>query len=96
MATVTVRRPDELGPALREARLADDVTQSSLAVLAGVGRQWLNSFELGDKQSAPLDMVMRVAAALGVTVTLLPEVAVPHPGGPEPIDLDAFLRTFDR
>ena len=31
-----------------------------MARAAGVGRQWLNEFELGKKPSAPIDMVLRV------------------------------------
>ncbi|OBA51918.1 hypothetical protein A5780_28290 [Nocardia sp. 852002-20019_SCH5090214] len=100
MATATVHRPDDLGPALREVRIADGITQSALAALAGVGRQWLNSFELGDKPSAPLDMVMRVATALDVTLVLTPPewrvAAATEPADEEPIDLEAHLKKFDR
>ena len=96
---VQVSRPDDVGPALREARLADGMTQSALAELAQVGRQWLNSFELGEKTSAPLDMVMRVTAALDVTVVLtrppLSPAAV-SPGASEPFDLDEHLSGYDR
>lgn len=100
MTTATVHRPDDLGPALREARIADGITQSALAALAHVGRQWLNSFEMGDKPSAPLDMVMRVASALDVTLVLPPpEWNVTGTQGSvdeEPIDLEAHLKKFDR
>lgn len=72
----------------------EGMTQSALAQIAGVGRQWLNSFELGEKTAAPLDMVMRVIAALHTSVTL----STPHPPAyeaPVPdIDLDALLRTY--
>lgn len=97
MTTIDVARPEDLGPALREIRIADGVTQSALADLADVGRQWLNAFEGGDKPSAPLNMVMRVATSLGTTVVLAP----PTPPDAatedeEPVDLDALLRTFER
>ncbi|MGO1948360.1 MAG: helix-turn-helix domain-containing protein [Mycobacteriaceae bacterium] len=72
METLAVHRPDDLGPALREVRLERGVSQSALASDAGVGRQWLNAFEMGYKWTAPLDMVMRVAAALAVTMVLEP------------------------
>lgn len=72
MKTVTVHRPDDLGPALREVRLEQGTTQSALAERVSVGRQWLNRFELGDKWTAPLDMVHKVASALDVTVILEP------------------------
>lgn len=91
MATILVTRPDDLGPALREIRAAEGITQSALAQLADVGRQWLNAFEMGEKTSAPLDMVMRVITALDVSVTL----SRPAPPAPvdeeEPVDLDVLI-----
>ncbi|MFD3703928.1 helix-turn-helix domain-containing protein [Nocardia sp. NPDC058658] len=92
MATVAVSRAEDLGPALREARIVEDMTQQALASIAGVGRQWLNAFEAGQKPSAPLDMVMRVIAALGVSVKLSrrPDLVWP-PGDDEPIDLDSIV-----
>lgn len=96
MATVRVAGPDDVGPALREIRVADEVTQSALADLAGVGRQWLNAFEMGDKPSAPLDMVMRVAAALDATLVLTPPTYPRGSPAAAPIDLDAHLRNYLR
>jgi len=100
MATkIQVSRPDDVGPALREARAADGLTQAALAELANVGRQWLNSFEMGEKVSAPLDMVMRVIAVLDVPVVLTrPPLAAtgPSPEGGEAFDLDEHLSEFDR
>lgn len=99
MATIEVSRPDDLGPALREARLADGLTQAALAELAHVGRQWLNSFEMGEKSSAPLDMVMRVIAALDVSVALTraPLAATAANAKPaEPFDLHDHLSEYDR
>ena len=97
MATeVRISRPDDLGPALRDARLADDLTQAALAELAGVGRQWLNAFEAGDKASAPLDMVMRVVAALDVAVVLSRPVPTATAAVPDIVDLDAYLSEFDQ
>ncbi len=96
---VRIDRPADLGPALREVRRAEELTQGALADLAGVGRQWLNSFEMGDKTSAPLDMVMRVLTALHAEVTL---VAAPRPApasdgdGGDDISLDAHLRAYDQ
>ena len=95
MATLAVDRPDDLGPALREVRMSEGITQSALAELAAVGRQWLNAFEMGEKASAPLDMVMRIIAVLDVTVELsrpAPPVAADEDDDDEPIDLDAILR----
>lgn len=99
MATkLQVSRPDDIGPALREARLAEGLTQAALAELATVGRQWLNSFEMGGKVSAPLDMVMRVIAALDVAVVLTrPSLGTTatNPKASEVFDLDAHLSEYD-
>lgn len=95
MTTVRVTRPDDLGVALRRARMDEGITQSALAQLVGVSRQWLSAFEMGDKTSAPLDMVMRIVAALDVSVTL----SRPAPPTPvdeeEPVDLDALIDGVD-
>lgn len=97
MATVRVERAGDLGPALREVRVAEAITQSALANIAGVGRQWLNALEMGNKPGAPLDMVMRVAAALGVSVTLtastVDRAASSHADN-DLVDLDELLDEF--
>lgn len=96
MATpLTVVRPDDLGPALRAARVEEGMTQAALARIAGVGRQWLNSFESGEKQSAPLDMVMRVIAALDSPVTLTRPALPDSSDTSEPVDLDILLSEYD-
>lgn len=76
---------------MRDARVADGMTQSALADLAGVGRQWLNAFEMGEKASAPLNMVMRLVAALDVSVTLTRPAPPPAGEVNELVDLDALL-----
>jgi transcriptional regulator with XRE-family HTH domain len=95
MVTLRVSQAADLGPALREVRLSEDVTQSALAEMSHVSRQWLNAFESGDKPSAPLDMVLRVIAVLDVTVALShPVFTPPDPGtlaDEEPVDLDALI-----
>lgn len=77
--------------------MAQGVTQASLAAKAGVGRQWLNAFELGDKWTAPLDMVYRVLSALEITVEMVPEPE-PHPDPDDDlIDLNELLdRTLEQ
>lgn len=75
------------GSALRERRQHLGLTQVELAARAGVGRQWLNAFEMGDKPSAPLDMVLRVAAALDVEVVLGDSPA--SGSGDEPVEVPA-------
>jgi HTH-type transcriptional regulator/antitoxin HipB len=80
MATILVRDTRELGTAIRSARRAQGVSQAELAHDAQVGRQWLVALEAGDKASAPLDMVSRVLAELGLEVTLAPQRRVPRGG----------------
>lgn len=84
----------ELGKAIRAGREARGLTQGQLAAQAEVGRQWLVGFELGDKRSAPLDMVLRLLTVLDLEVTLVPRR--PRPPLTD-IDLDALIaRTRDR
>jgi len=92
-----ISRPDDIGPALREVRLSEEITQSALAQIAGVGRQWLNSFEMGERSFAPFDMVLRVITALGVPV-LLTRPAQPRAVADDaaPVDLDFLLREYDQ
>lgn len=95
MATIRVTRPDDLGVALRQARRAEGITQAELAQLVGVSRPWLSSFEVGRITSVRLDTVMRIIAALDVSVTL----SRPAPPAPvddeEPVDLDALIDGVD-
>jgi len=70
METIIVRTPHDLGPAVKDARLAAGRTQTEVALSALVGRTWLSQFEDGLKVSAPLDMVFRVLAELGIEVTI--------------------------
>ncbi|MGP9723336.1 helix-turn-helix domain-containing protein [Corynebacterium sp. AOP40-9SA-29] len=91
MTTVNVHRPDDLGPELREVRLEKKITQSTLAEKASVGRQWLNAFELGDKWTAPLDMVYRVLSALEVTVVMDPEPRAAPRSGHDFIDINLIV-----
>jgi transcriptional regulator with XRE-family HTH domain len=57
---IPISDASEIGELVREARLQSGTSQAALAEAAGVGRQWLNEFELGKKPSAPIDMVLRV------------------------------------
>ncbi|MDO5534058.1 MAG: helix-turn-helix transcriptional regulator [Propionibacteriaceae bacterium] len=70
MATPRIHAAGELGDLVREARLAQGLSQTELAAEAAVGRQWLVGLEAGDKASAPLGMVLRVLHALALDVTL--------------------------
>jgi transcriptional regulator with XRE-family HTH domain len=83
MAT-TVNGALALGQAVRAARVSQHLTQAELARDARVGRQWLVEFEVGDKPSAPLDMVLRLLRELGLAVTLDPARPA-QPAPPRPI-----------
>lgn len=88
-------RAGDVGPALRELRLSVGVTQTELAQTALVGRAWLNAFELGSKESAPLNMVMRVAEALGTDIRLTRRKKPLLQTEPtEHFDLDAHIESF--
>lgn len=84
----TIASSPALGRAVRAERERRGLTQRQLADRAGVGRQWLVGFELGDKHSAPLDMIFRVLQALDLTVTLAPP---PTPPPVPEVDLATVL-----
>lgn len=61
--------PDELGASLRQIRKARGLRLEDLALAAGVGVRFISELERG-KPTARLAETLRVAAALGVRVTL--------------------------
>jgi len=70
---VSVTTPAELGAALRTARIARGLRLEDLALAAGVGRRFVGELERG-KPTARLAETLRVAAALGVSISM----ADPH------------------
>ncbi|MCL2422711.1 MAG: helix-turn-helix domain-containing protein [Micrococcales bacterium] len=70
METVVVRTVHTMGSVVRAARVEVGMTQVELARRAGVGRTWLSQFEDGQKTSAPMDMVFRLLAVLGLPVDI--------------------------
>ncbi|MDR1150856.1 MAG: helix-turn-helix domain-containing protein [Bifidobacteriaceae bacterium] len=74
----------ELGAAVRTARRDQGLSQTDLAHVAHVGRQWLVGLEAGDKHSAPLDMILRVLRGLRLSITLDPTPAALRLLGPAP------------
>ncbi|MDR1799725.1 MAG: helix-turn-helix domain-containing protein [Bifidobacteriaceae bacterium] len=82
--TTTVGDARQLGAAIRQARVQLGLSQAELATDAKVGRQWLVGLEAGDKGSAPLNMVLRVLAALGQSVVLDPGAARPPASSSRP------------
>ena len=69
--TVTITDASEIGELVRDTRLQAGTSQAAVARAAGVGRQWLNEFELGKKPSAPIDLVLRVLAQTKISMVLL-------------------------
>jgi y4mF family transcriptional regulator len=68
-SSVSVTTPEELGAALKAARLARGLRLEDLALAAGVGRRFLGELERG-KPTVHLAETLRVAQALGVSLTL--------------------------
>jgi HTH-type transcriptional regulator/antitoxin HipB len=67
--SVSLTTPEELGAAFRAARLARGLRLEDLALAAGVGRRFLGELERG-KPTVRLAETLRVAEALGVSITL--------------------------
>ena len=67
--TFLASTPDELGASLRQVRKARGLRLEDLALAAGVGVRFISELERG-KPTARLAETLRVAAALGVRITL--------------------------
>jgi HTH-type transcriptional regulator / antitoxin HipB len=67
--SVSLTTPEELGTALKAARLARGLRLEDLALAAGVGRRFLGELERG-KPTVRLAETLRVAEALGISITL--------------------------
>ena len=65
----TIKSPQELGDALRNARKRLGLTQPQLALGAGVGIRFIVVLE-GGKPTVRLDSVLRVIEALGGVINL--------------------------
>ena len=65
----TIKSPQELGGALRSARKQLGLTQSQLALAAGVGVRFIVELERG-KPTVRLDSVLQVIDALGGVIHL--------------------------
>lgn len=72
---ISIQSTQQLGQALRNARKQLGLTQSELALAAGVGVRFIVDLEAG-KPTVRLETVMRVIAALGGQIMLdgLPSV----------------------
>ena len=65
------RSAEEFGAAVREARRALGLTQRKLALAVGSGERFIVELERG-KRTVQLDKALKVAAALGLSVELVP------------------------
>jgi len=65
--------PKRLSRVLREKREAKGLSQSALAKVSKVERTYLVKLESGDKKNPSLEILKRLAKALGVPVTELLE-----------------------
>ncbi|MGH0275925.1 helix-turn-helix transcriptional regulator [Sinorhizobium meliloti] len=80
-------RPQRLEPSsVQNFRTARSITQENLAVDAGVDRTTISGLERGDF-NAPVDLIERIANALGADVIDL--LAVPRADSTEPAPLRA-------
>lgn len=69
---------------IRDARLAQGLSQHRLAGLAGVSRAWLARFETGHRK-AEFELLMRTLEALGLSFSIGPGGAIssrPNPALP--------------
>jgi transcriptional regulator with XRE-family HTH domain len=57
-----------LGSAIKRARLAQNISQEKLALLAGVDRTYVGQVERGDNNVAILTLA-RLADALGISIS---------------------------
>jgi HTH-type transcriptional regulator/antitoxin HipB len=68
-SSASLTTPEELGAALKAARIARGLRLEDLALAAGVGRRFLGELERG-KPTVRLAETLRVAEALGVSITM--------------------------
>jgi len=68
-SSVSVSTPEELGAALKAARIARGLRLEDLALAAGVGRRFVGELERG-KPTVRLAETLRVAEALGISVSV--------------------------
>jgi len=63
--------PKRLGKVLKQRREEKGMTQAVLAEKVGVGQTYIAKLESGDKKNPTLDLLKKLAKALGVPVTEL-------------------------
>jgi transcriptional regulator with XRE-family HTH domain len=68
-----------LGDEIRKARLAAELTQEQLAFEADISRNYVSLLELNQK-SPTVEVLLRVARALGIRASVLIEAIEERPG----------------
>lgn len=91
MATIRVDHWTKLGATIREARLGYEWSQQELASRAGVSRSWLARVEAGHR-GAELEPLLRLLAALGITLQLTPPADMPKTTQQPPKSQEAKAR----
>ena len=96
MEVSTVRQIQAL---VRGRRRELALSQERLAGLAGVSRKWLSEFERGTTTAVELPLLLRVLAALALTVDIAAPGSAGHAEGtdtaaPDEVDLDDLLRAY--
>ncbi len=79
-----IKRPYELGAALRDMRRQQGLNQADLASLAGTSRRWICDTENG-KVPLGIKLLCQVVHQLGYKIEFVPSV-------PPRIDLDAHIQ----
>ncbi len=65
--------PKRIGKVLRELREAKGLTQTEMAKKVNVSQTYIAKLEAGDKKNPSLEILRKLARALGVPVTALLE-----------------------
>lgn len=69
MSEIRIRHWAKFGAAIRDARLAQTLSQAELAQRAGVSRSWLAKVEAGHR-GAEFEQILLVLSALGLTLSI--------------------------
>ena len=64
-----IRRPDDIGAAVRDARTRQSMTQTDLAARIEVNREWVSRLESGEP-GVSLGLVLRALNEVGLTLSL--------------------------